>query len=258
MEALPELVDEVAQLVDVAVALAHGGGLAVLEEADELVDDHLQLFPRLGKGEGVRLGRVLLAAQEGGHHGGEAADVAVVVGSQDRDELRRALGPVQLVFVVGHVRRDIGEPSVATAQDAVHVVAELGGPEPQGVVGRLVVGCWLLEGPSLVLGALVLVELLLADRLLDRAALAELELDPVRLLVGDAGALQPLDPVEDDALVVERLLGKPGVEHDAEVGEVAALSLDHKGLAELLDHFQRKVFNALTEGISQGGQDRCR
>ncbi len=40
--------------------------------------------------------------------------------------------PLQLVLVVGDVAGDVGEPSVLAPKDPVHVVAELGGSEPEG------------------------------------------------------------------------------------------------------------------------------
>jgi len=68
----------------------------------------------------------------------QAGDGAVVVGSPDVDGMIEA--PLDLVEEVGGVRHEIGGPAVGADEDAVAVVAELGGTEPDGAV--------LLEGDA--------------------------------------------------------------------------------------------------------------
>lgn len=74
-----------------------------------------------------------MVAEHGGDDGGEAGDVAVVVGAKDGDEFIAVGGSVEFVFVVGDVAGDVGQASVGAFEDAVLVVAEFGGSEPDGV-----------------------------------------------------------------------------------------------------------------------------
>ena len=62
----------------------------------------------------------------------EAVHVAVVVGTEQVDLVREAA--VALVEVVGGVGGEVGVDAVAATDDAVLVVAEVGGAHPDGVV----------------------------------------------------------------------------------------------------------------------------
>ena len=171
-EGLADFVDEVDEGVNVSVSFAHRGGFPVFHEPDDLEDlDFEALFGDLEGGlaevslfggfvdfgfefiEGLAprlvvavcfavMGFAVMGVIEGlyfriiQNHGGddglEAADVAVVVGAEDGDEFFGVGGAVELVFVVGDVAGDVGQASVGAAEDAVLVVAEFGGAEPQG------------------------------------------------------------------------------------------------------------------------------
>ncbi len=75
------------------------------------------------------------------------------------------------------------------------------------------------------LSVVFLFHLILHDDLLDLAALGEFQHEPSRPLVGHTLARQLLDAPIHIAAIVERLLGEPGVELHAEVGQVLALAL---------------------------------
>lgn len=145
-ESFADFVDQVNEGVDVAVALAHGGGFAILEESDDLenLDFEVVFCPSegglalvafrdagvdegfvLGEGFGINEGGNLVA-EHGGDDSGQTGDVAVVVGAEDGDELIGVGGAVELVFVVGDVAGDVGEAAVGAFEDAVLVVAEFG------------------------------------------------------------------------------------------------------------------------------------
>ena len=62
----------------------------------------------------------------------QPGDVAVVVGAPDVDEQLVAAG--ELVPVVGDVREQVGGLAVGLHDDAVLVVAEVGGAQPHGAV----------------------------------------------------------------------------------------------------------------------------
>ena len=62
----------------------------------------------------------------------QAGDVAVVVGAPDVDEQLEAAG--ELVAVVGDVGQQVGGLAVGLHEDAVLVVAEVGGAQPDGAV----------------------------------------------------------------------------------------------------------------------------
>ena len=81
--------------------------------------------------------------------------VAVVVGAEDVDELREA--PLQLVPMVCQVRSDVGVLAVVLDENAVLIVAVLGGAEPEGALA--LVGEALLAHPL--------------DELLHRAGVAQ-------------------------------------------------------------------------------------
>ena len=112
----PDLVHHVLEGLELARAGGHGDLLAVAEQVDQVDQDHGQaaLFAE-------RLAR--------GHH---ARHVAVMVRAPDVDDQVEAA--LELVVVVGDVRREIGGVAVALAQHAVLVVAQLGGPEPERAV----------------------------------------------------------------------------------------------------------------------------
>lgn len=153
-EGCADFVDQVDESVDVAIAFAHGSGFAVFEKAHELEDLDFEVFFGPGKG-GLALvavgdavvdeGFVLvegfgvvewldLVAEHGGDDGGEAGDIAVVVGAEDGDEFVAVSGSIELVFVVGDVAGDVGQASVFAFEDAVLVVAEFCRAEPDSFV----------------------------------------------------------------------------------------------------------------------------
>ena len=110
-----DLVDELLQGHHGALALGHTDGLAVTQQVDELAQQNLELA-------GVTQGIADAA---------DALDVAVVVGAPDVDDVVNAL---ELIPVIGNVGGEIGVLAVGLDQDAVLVVAQIGGTEPQGAV----------------------------------------------------------------------------------------------------------------------------
>ena len=88
--------DQVLQRDDGAGALAHPHRLAVLDQVDQLADQDLEVVAR--------------GVAEGGAHGHQPADVAVVVGAEhDDDAVEAALA---LVEVVGEVAGEVGRLAV--------------------------------------------------------------------------------------------------------------------------------------------------
>ena len=110
-----DLVDELLQGHHGALALGHTDGLAVAQQVDELAQQNLELA---GVTESVA-------------DAADALDVAVVVGAPDVDDVVDAL---ELVPVIGNVGGEVGVLAVGLDQDAVLVVAQVGGTEPQGAV----------------------------------------------------------------------------------------------------------------------------
>ena len=262
-----DFVDEVNEGVDVAVALAHGGGFAIFEESDELEDLDFEVF--FGPGEsglalvavgdavvdegfvlGERHGVVEgfdLVAEHGGDDGGQAGDIAVVVGAEDRDELVAVCRAIEFVFVVGDVTGDIGEAAVFALEDAVLVVAEFGGAEPDCF------GCGLADltpliplsiktergrfNPSLGEGntgftsatrvVFVVGGLDFFEDFFDDAAFGHDDFGSDGLVVGDAGGDEVLEFLFDDAGVVEGLFGEPQIEKDAKSLKCFILVCNH-------------------------------
>ena len=116
--------DGVGQVVDgddVAGALRHAHGLAVLHDVDELADEDLHVLARL--------------VTERLAHGHHAADVAVVVGAEHVNRHVGRVGlAVALVAVVGDVGGEVRVVAVGLDDHAVLVVTVLGGFEPGGAV----------------------------------------------------------------------------------------------------------------------------
>ena len=105
--------DQVVEGDDGAGPLAHPHRLAVTDQVDHLPDQYL---------DGVGI----VAERRGG--GLEPGDVAVVVGAEHVDaQVEAALALVQ---EVGEVTGDVGGLTVALDDDAVLVVAEVGGAQP--------------------------------------------------------------------------------------------------------------------------------
>lgn len=236
-EGFADLVDEVNQGVDIAIALAHGGGFAVLEEADNLedldfevvfgpgesglalvaffdgrVDEGFVLREGFGVGEGGDL-----VAEHGGDDGGEAGDVTVVVGAEDGDEFVGVGGAVEFIFVVGDIAGDVGEASVGAFEDAVLVVAEFCGAEPDGVGYVLVINpspappqAW--GGNFLIIGFFFVVGLCFFEDFFDLSAFGEDDFGAGGLVVGDVGGEEVVKFLFDNAGIVEGLFGEPGVE----------------------------------------------
>ena len=98
-------------------------------------------------------------------HRHQAADIAVVVGAEHDDVCVEAA--LALVEVVAEVARDVGGLAVGADDDAVAVVAELGGAQPDGAV--------LLEDVAQLAEAL--------DGALDRARLVQVVLVEVHVEV---------------------------------------------------------------------------
>ncbi len=101
-----------------AGALAHPYRLSIANQVDHLSDGDLE-------------GQVGIVAEAGGH-GAHAADVAVVVGTEHDHEAVEA--PLALVEVVGAVGGEVGPVAVGLTDDAVLVVAEVGGAQPDGAI----------------------------------------------------------------------------------------------------------------------------
>ena len=110
-----DLVDELLQGHHGALALGHTDGLAVAQQVDELAQQNLKLA---GIAKSVA-------------DAADALDVAVVVGAPDVDDVVDAL---ELIPVIGNVGGEVGVLAVGLDQDAVLVVAQIGGTEPQGAV----------------------------------------------------------------------------------------------------------------------------
>ena len=87
---------------------------------DDVDEAHQQRLEALGVGA-ERLDR-----------GPDPGHVAVVVGAEDVDQAVEAA--LQLVPVVGDVRRQVGRLAVGADQDPVLVVAEVGGAQPERVL----------------------------------------------------------------------------------------------------------------------------
>ena len=107
-----DLVDELLQGHHGALALGHTDGLAVAQQVDELAQQNLKLA---GVTESVA-------------DAADALDVAVVVGTPDVDDVVNAL---EFIPVIGDVGGEVGVLAVGLDQDAVLVVAQIGGAEPQ-------------------------------------------------------------------------------------------------------------------------------
>ena len=102
------------ELDHVAGALGQPGAV----DADQLADEHLDVaLGVVAGGSGERL---------------EPVHVAVVVGAEQVDLVREAA--VALVEVVGGVGGEVGADAVGAADDAVLVVAEVGGAHPHRAV----------------------------------------------------------------------------------------------------------------------------
>ena len=110
-----DLVDELLQGHHGALALGHTDGLAVAQQVDELAQQNLKLA---GIAKSVA-------------DAADALDVAVVVGTPDVDDVVDAL---ELIPVIGNVGGEVGVLAVGLDQDAVLVIAQVGGAEPQGAV----------------------------------------------------------------------------------------------------------------------------
>ena len=110
-----DLVDELLQGHHGALALGHTDGLAVAQQIDELAQQNLKLA-------GIAKSVADTA---------DALDVAVVVGAPDVDDVVDAL---ELIPVIGNVGGEVGVLAIGLDQDAVLVVAQVGGAEPQGTV----------------------------------------------------------------------------------------------------------------------------
>lgn len=208
---LTDFVDQVDDRVDVSVAFAHGSGLAVFEEADELIDLNEKEISGLLEGDVAGAAIVGIAfKEEGGHDSAEAADIAVMVGAEDSDEVGRVGGAVQLVLVVGDVAGDIGEASISAPEDAVLVVAEEGAPEPERGFGSGLEGLRFGDESAIVAFG----HPLIADG----------------FGVGDTGFGEGFDGGGDGAGIVEGLFGEPGFEVDTEGGQIFFLLGEHEGL----------------------------
>ena len=110
-----DLVDELLQGHHGALALGHTDGLAVAQQVDELAQQNLKLA---GIAKSVA-------------DAADAVDIAVVVGAPDVDDVIDAL---ELIPVIGNVGGEVGVLAVGLDQDAVLVIAQVGGAEPQGAV----------------------------------------------------------------------------------------------------------------------------
>ena len=110
-----DLVDELLQSHHGALALGHTDGLAVAQQVDELAQQNLKL---------AGIAKSIADAAD-------ALDVAVVVGTPDVDDVVNAL---ELIPVIGNVGGEVGVLAVGLDQDAVLVIAQVGGAEPQGAV----------------------------------------------------------------------------------------------------------------------------
>ena len=125
-----------------SLALGHANGNAVAQEVDELSEKHLELT---GVAERVTRGFYAL-------------DVAMVVGTPDVDHV---VDTLELVPVVGDVGGEVGVLPVRLDEDAVLVVTEVGGTEPQCALNVTIEVAELVEplkgtvdggGPVLALG----------------------------------------------------------------------------------------------------------
>ena len=106
---------------DVASALRHAYGLAVLHHIDQLADENLHVHARL--------------VAEGGAHGHHTTDIAMMVGAEHVNRhVGRIHSAVTLVPVVGDVGSEVGEVTVRLDDDAVLVIAMLGGFKPGGSI----------------------------------------------------------------------------------------------------------------------------
>ena len=110
-----DLVDELLQGHHGALALGHTDGLAVTQQVDELAQQNL------------KLAGIAKSVADAAY----ALDVTVVVGAPDVDDVIDAL---ELIPVIGDVGGEVGVLAVGLDQDAVLVVAQIGGAEPQGAV----------------------------------------------------------------------------------------------------------------------------
>ena len=110
-----DLVNKLLQGHHGALALGHTDGLAVAQQVDELAQQNLELA---GIAKSVA-------------DAADALDVAVVVGAPDVDDVVDAL---ELIPVIGNVGGEVGVLAVGLDQDAVLVVAQVGGTEPQSAV----------------------------------------------------------------------------------------------------------------------------
>jgi len=112
-----DVVAQFAQRDGVAGALGHLDFLAVLDQTDHLDQIDFQRALRIAHGFQSRR---------------HAGDIAVVVGAPEVDQL--GVAALQLVDVVGDIRRHVGQRAVALDQHAVLVVTVFGGLEPESVV----------------------------------------------------------------------------------------------------------------------------
>jgi len=111
---LADLVDHLPQGHVLARPGGHGHGLAVAQQAHELHEDDPEGVP---------------VAAEGLDAGLQPRDVAVMVGPPDIDD--RVEAPVELVLVIGDVRREIGGRPRVPDDDTVLLVAEGRRAEPE-------------------------------------------------------------------------------------------------------------------------------
>ena len=117
-----DLVDDVAHGDEGAGPLAHLERLAVLEQPDELAEDHIEIALAVGDGRDRRL---------------QALFVARVIGAEHIDHVRETAVPLGLV--IGDVGRKVGVAAVRLEQRAIAVIAECGRAE-QRLLAILPVG----------------------------------------------------------------------------------------------------------------------
>lgn len=97
--------------------LAHAHGLAVTHQTDELHEDDVELIGAL---------------TDGVHRALHAGDMAMVIAAPDVDEQVEAA--VELILVVGDVRRKVGRVAVGADEHFVLFAAELGCLVPDSAV----------------------------------------------------------------------------------------------------------------------------
>ncbi len=168
------------------------------------------------------------AVAERGAHGHHAADVAVVVGAEHVDGHVGGVGlAVALVAVVGDVGGEVGVVAVGFDDDAVLVVAVVGGGEPGGAVLLVDVAAFAQVGDR-ALDLAVLVQAVLMER--DVEAHAEVLHRLAELGRPRHGALAELLALLRVALAERVAVGVHAAVHARQVQHVHAVGLG------LVDH----------------------